>query len=149
MGTQYTRIHWPPRYPNQRPQARHLQTVYKNREEEFESQEYPAPTCPSCPLFLFIQTATPAPEKQHWPSAHLSGRKELLNLLVLSHCKESTNLLAKEVIKEKVTSNIWKLQSFLLICQIEDHASFQVWPLHIFPVGSVRHWRKWILVTIA
>lgn len=113
MGTQYTRIHWPPRYPNQRPQARHLQPVYKDREEEFESQEYPAPTCPSCPLFLFIQTATAAPEKQHWPSAHLSGRKELLNLLLLSHhCKESTNLLAKEVIKERVTSNVWKLQSF-------------------------------------
>lgn len=85
MGTQYTRIHWPPRYPKQRPRARHLQNVYKDREEEFESQEDPSSTCPSCPVFLFIQTATAAPEEQHWPSAHLSGRKDLLNLLLLSH----------------------------------------------------------------
>lgn len=62
--------------------------VYKDREEGLESQEFPTPTCPSCPQFLVTQT-TAAPKKQHWPSAHLSGRKELLNLL-LSHYKEST-----------------------------------------------------------
>lgn len=82
--------------------------VCKDREEGLESQEFPTPTCPQ---FLFTQTATAAPKKQHWPSAHLSGRKELLNLL-LSHYKESTNLLAKGIIKERLTFNIWKLKSF-------------------------------------
>lgn len=31
-------------------------------------------------LSSILQTATAAPKKQQWPSAHLSGRKELLNL---------------------------------------------------------------------
>lgn len=36
--------------------------VSKDREEGLESQEFPTPTCPQ---FLFTQTTTAAPKKQH------------------------------------------------------------------------------------
>lgn len=103
VGTQYTRIQWPPRCPKQRPQARHLQGC-KDREEGLQPQEFPT-------QLLFTQTATAAPKKQHWASAPLSGRKELLTLL-LSHYKESTERLAKGGIKERLALNSWKLQRF-------------------------------------
>lgn len=124
MGTQYTRIHWPPGYPKQRPQARHLQCFKERRNWNLRSFQL-------SPVLNCFYNATAAPKKQHWPSAHLFGRKEVLNLLFLSHYKESAKLLAKEVIKERVTWNIWKLQSFFFfpdlpnweLCQLPSLAS--------------------------
>lgn len=64
-------------------------------------------------------------KKQHWPSAHLSERK-LLNLLLLSHYKGSTNLFLRSDKGKGGLGASGRYKFFFLVCPIENHSSFQV-----------------------
>lgn len=126
VGTQYTRIHWPPGYPELRPQ----------REEELEFQELPTPTCPK---FLFVQKSN--------TDHQLIFLRENFETCCSCPTTRGAQIFFWEVIKEKEDlEHLEGTNFFFWFAQLRIIPASKLASAH--PCG-LRHRRKWILVTIA